>query len=87
MNISTGRRNRRRPGVDGDQAWLVAVSAFSANMLFNGTVKSLGILLTEIREEFSTDTWIIGVSVTLGYALGGILSKSNFFIIGLHVYA
>ena len=75
MNTSSGSRRKHPPVVDGILAWIVAVGAFFANLLVTGTSKSLGLLLTEIREDFSTDTWVIGLSVSLGYVLGGILCK------------
>ena len=85
MNMTTSSGSRQKQVVDGILAWIVAVSIFSAALLVNGTIKSLGLLLIEIREEFSTDTWVIGLSVSLGQVLGGILCKCNYFIF-LFVY-
>ena len=85
MNTSSGSGQKHPPVVDGILAWIVAVGAFIVASLVFGTINSLGLLLTEIREEFSTDTWVIGLSVSLGQVLGGILCKCNYFIF-LFVY-
>ena len=61
--------------VDDLWAWVVATFAFMYYILVFGTIKSLGVLLPHIQEEFSTETWIIGMIVSLGYVFGTLLSK------------
>ena len=67
--------------VDDRRACSVATFAFIYYILVFGTVKCLGVLLPHIQEEFSTETWIIGFIVSLGYELGTLLSKKQYTLV------
>ncbi|XP_072025018.1 monocarboxylate transporter 13-like [Amphiura filiformis] len=49
---------------DGSWAWLVSFGIFVALFIETGLVKSLGVLLPDLREQFSTQTWIIGLAIS-----------------------
>ncbi len=49
---------------DGIWAWLICFGVFIAMFLETGLVKSLGVLLPDIREEFSTKVWVIGFAIS-----------------------
>ena len=61
--------------LDSSWAWVAAFGGFVTLLLVNGLKKSLGLLLPHLQEEFVTDTWVIGLSVSLGQALGAIICK------------
>ena len=50
---------------DGDWAWIISVGVFVGMFLETGMVKSLGVLLPELREQFSAYTWVIGLAISL----------------------
>ena len=60
---------------DSAWSWVAATGIFIIVLLVSGLKKSLGVLLPHLQEEFVTDTWVIGLSVSLGQALGAILCK------------
>ena len=60
---------------DSAWSWVAATGVFLIVFLVSGTKKSLGVLLPHLQEEFVTDTWVIGLSVTLGQALGAVICK------------
>ncbi|XP_072025020.1 uncharacterized protein [Amphiura filiformis] len=49
---------------DGSWAWLVCFGIFVALFIETGLVKSLGVLLPDLREQFSTQTWVIGLAIS-----------------------
>ena len=57
---------------DSGWSWIVTVGAFVAMMLETGIVKCLGVLLPEIRDQFSTDTWVIGLAISLVPGFGAV---------------
>ncbi|XP_072023377.1 monocarboxylate transporter 11-like [Amphiura filiformis] len=51
-------------------AWIITLASFISMALTTGTVKSLGVMLPTLREQFSTQTWVIGLSISLTTAFG-----------------
>ncbi|XP_072039691.1 monocarboxylate transporter 13-like [Amphiura filiformis] len=51
-------------------AWIITLTSFIATALLTGTVKSLGVMLPTLRQQFSTQTWVIGLSISLTTAFG-----------------
>ncbi|XP_072026266.1 monocarboxylate transporter 11-like [Amphiura filiformis] len=49
---------------DAGWAWVVSFGIFVAYFLESGLVKSLGVLLPDLREHFSTETWVIGLAIS-----------------------
>ena len=64
---------------DSGWSWIVSVGAFVAIMLETGMVKCLGILLPELREQFSTDTCVIGLAISLVPGFGAVTCKHFFY--------
>ena len=60
---------------DSGWSWAVLAGAFVAMVLETGMVKSLGVLLLELREQFSTDTWVIGLAISLAPGFGAATCK------------
>ena len=60
---------------DSEWSWIVSVGAFIAMFLEVGTVKSLGVLLPELREQFGTQTWAIGLAIAILPGFGAITCK------------
>ena len=58
-------------------SWIVLVGVFVAIMLEIGIVKCLGVLLPELREQFSTDTWVIGLTISLVPGFGAVTCRSS----------
>ena len=50
---------------DGDWAWIISVGVFVGMFLETGMVKSLGVLLPDLREQFTAQTWVIGLAISL----------------------
>ena len=61
-------------GVEADKswAWLVCLGSFVALFLETGMVKALGVLLPTLREQFATQTWIIGLIISIVPGIGAI---------------
>ncbi|XP_072025016.1 monocarboxylate transporter 11-like [Amphiura filiformis] len=57
---------------DAGWAWVVSFGIFVAYFLESGLVKSLGVLLPDLREQFSTETWVIGLAISLVPGLGAV---------------
>ena len=57
----------RKNVVEIDSRWLfvISVGTFTVMFLETGTLKSLGVLLPELREEFTTYTWVIGLAIAV----------------------
>ena len=64
---------------DGGWAWMVLLGAFISMFLETGIVKAFGVLLPVIRDEFSTDTWVIGLSISLIPGFGALTCKAKMF--------
>ena len=58
---------------------IICFGAFIALLLETGMVKSLGVLLPAMRDEFSTDTWVIGSVISLMPGYGIVTCKSNYY--------
>ncbi|XP_072019838.1 monocarboxylate transporter 12-like [Amphiura filiformis] len=58
--------------IDHGWAWLVCYGAFTALLLETGTVKALGVLLPDLREQFTTHTWIVGLMISLVPGFGAV---------------
>ena len=52
--------------------WIVCLGSFVAMFLETGMVKALGVLLPALREQFATQTWIIGLIISLVPGIGAI---------------
>ena len=57
---------------DGGWAWLVCLGSFVALFLETGMVNALGVLLPTLREQFATQTSIIGLIVSIVPGIGAI---------------
>ena len=53
-------------------AWIVCLGCFVATFLETGMVKALGVLLPALREQFVTQTWIIGLIISIVPGIGAI---------------
>ncbi len=62
-------------GKDNNTSWIVlAVVTFSL-FLEVGLIKSLSVLLPDIKEQFATYTWVIGSSISIILAWGSIIGE------------
>ena len=64
---------------DSGRSWLVLFASSTLMFIETGVVKSFGVLLPDIREQFSTKTWVIGFVISLTPGIGSIVCKLNFF--------
>ena len=59
---------------DGKWSWLVLCVVTSTVFLETGTIKGLSVLLPDMKEELSSETWIVGSCIAIitgvGYSLG-----------------
>ncbi|XP_072047230.1 monocarboxylate transporter 13-like [Amphiura filiformis] len=53
-------------------AWMITLSSLISTGLGNGTMKSLGVMLPTLRQQFSTKTWVIGLSISFITAFGAV---------------
>ena len=53
-------------------AWIVCLGSFAAMFLETGMVKALGVLLPVLREQFASQTWIIGLIISIVPGIGAI---------------
>ena len=60
---------------DSGRSWIVAVCTSFLLFLETGVVKSLGVLLHDIREQFASQTWIIGLAISLTPGFASIACK------------
>ena len=65
----------RRVRIDQDWAWIVMIGTFLAMFLETGIVKALGVLLPVLRQQFITDTWVIGLSIAMMPGFGALTCK------------
>ena len=61
---------------EGGWAWMVMLGAFISTFLETGIVKALGVLLPVLRDQFATDTWVIGLSIALIPGFGALICKT-----------
>ena len=59
----------------GGRAWLVCFRNFVILFLETGMVKALGVLLPVLRQQFTTQTWIIGCITSLVPGIGAVTCK------------
>ncbi|XP_072033395.1 monocarboxylate transporter 12-like [Amphiura filiformis] len=59
-------------------AWFVCLRASVTYFMSTGLIKALGVLLPILRQQFATETWIIGLTISLVPGFGGVAT----FIIG-----
>ena len=59
----------------GGRAWLVCFGNFIILFLETGMVKALGVLLPVLRQQFITQTWIIGCIISLVPGIGAVTCK------------
>ena len=64
---------------DQGRSWIVLVAASFLQLIETGMVKCLGVLLIDIREQFSTHTWIIGLAISLSPGFGSIICEFIYF--------
>ena len=50
---------------DSGWSWIICIGASFATFLETGMIKSLGVLLPELREQFTAQTWVIGLAISL----------------------
>ena len=60
---------------DSGRSWAVAVATFLLMFIETGVVKSLGVLLPDIREQFATKTWVIGFAISLVPGFGSMICE------------
>ena len=65
---------------DGSRSFMVLFASSLINSIDTGIVKSLGVLLPDFREQFSTQTWVIGLAISLAPGIGSITCKFCQFI-------
>ena len=49
---------------DSSWSWVVSAGAFITLLLYNGVVKSLGVLLPVLSQQFSQKSWVIGLCIS-----------------------
>ncbi|XP_072017430.1 monocarboxylate transporter 11-like [Amphiura filiformis] len=58
-------------------SWLVVASVTLAHFIEQGLIKSLSVLLPDIREQFTTYTWVIGWSISFVSGWGCVLGLAS----------
>ncbi|XP_072044967.1 monocarboxylate transporter 13-like [Amphiura filiformis] len=58
--------------MDSGWAWIVCLGSFIAFLLETGMVKALGLLLPVLQDQFGTNTWVIGLIISLVPGFGAI---------------
>ncbi len=71
-NIS---KDSKDSGKDRGWAWIVTLATFITTALGSGTLKALGVMLPTLRQQFSTQTWVIGLSIALTPGFGAMTCK------------
>ncbi|XP_072027312.1 monocarboxylate transporter 12-like [Amphiura filiformis] len=64
--------SRMKNGKDTGWSWLVCCGSVVAMFLETGMVEGLGLLLPVLREQFSSQTWVIGLIVSLVPGIGAV---------------
>ena len=57
---------------DSSWSWVVAVGGFVTCLLEVGMVKALGVLLPSLRDQYASQTWVIGLIISLAPGFGAI---------------
>ena len=78
---SKGQPSRYKRDVDHGHAWVYLIGVVIAAALQVGLIQTLGSLLPVLREQFSTSTWLIGLTVSFSNALGVISGKLYYFFL------
>ncbi|XP_072030778.1 monocarboxylate transporter 13-like [Amphiura filiformis] len=61
----TRKDRRANYATDSGWAWMILLSSFMTMMLWDGTIKSLAVLLPTLQQQFATRTWMIGGMIAL----------------------
>ena len=73
---------------DSARSWLVLTVALYFVFLEVGLIKSFSVLLPDIKEQFATDTWVLGLSVSINVGWGSALGKvDNNILFMTHIFA
>ncbi|XP_072034624.1 monocarboxylate transporter 12-like [Amphiura filiformis] len=48
---------------EGGWGWIIVASAHSAMLIWDGNVKALAVLLPSLKEQFTSQTWLIGIII------------------------
>ena len=57
------------------RSWLVLFFVTLSMGLEVGIIKSFSVLLPDLREQFSSSTWLVGSAIGIIYAWGYVLGK------------
>ena len=60
---------------DSGWSWIIAAGTFVAMFLETGMIKSLGVLLPVMREQFTAQTWVIGLAISMSPGFGAVTCK------------
>ena len=76
---------------EGCRAYLLAVGAAVCAFFMDGALKAMGVMMLDIQEDFSLQTWIIGSIASLmmsgiGCLFGKYNSKIKFIFIFIFIY-
>ena len=64
---------------DTRRSWAVVTATFLLMFIETGVVKSLGVLLPDIREQFATTTWVVGFAIALVPGFGSVICEYEGF--------
>ena len=63
---------------DSTWSWLVCMGSFFTTLLEIGMVKALGVLLPSLQDHFDSQTWLIGLIISLVPGFGAITCKLKY---------
>ena len=66
---------RNTHDVDSGQAWLILLAAAIVFFLGEGLRKALSVLLPTLRDQFETNTWLIGIIIALMHGVKDFVGK------------
>ncbi|XP_072022892.1 monocarboxylate transporter 12-like [Amphiura filiformis] len=58
---------------DSATSWIILFPVTLAVFLEQGMIKSFSVLLSDIKDQFSTDTWVVGSSISIIVGLGSVI--------------
>ena len=73
----------RMSSKDNTWSWWISLGAFIIYFLSAGMIKGLGVMLPVLREQFTTQTWVIGMIISLVTGFGSVACK---FLISMSYY-
>ena len=62
--------------VDTGYSWLILISDTSLVFLTEGLRKSLSVMLPTLKDQFETQTWLIGIMIALTHGVKDFLGRS-----------